>query len=89
TAIHYLNDAYANASDDALRNHELSEAVAFIEGLKYNPTKVISDNSLSTILNLFKSGGEYDFYNISLTNIQSARDQLSEIYGLNSVKNNL
>nr|MCU0431720.1 DUF4856 domain-containing protein [Cytophagaceae bacterium] len=33
TAIHYLNDAYANASDDALRNHELSEAVAFIEGL--------------------------------------------------------
>ncbi|MGB1032746.1 MAG: DUF4856 domain-containing protein, partial [Flavobacteriales bacterium] len=36
TAIHYLNAAKNNIDDDALRNHELSEAYAFIGNLLHN-----------------------------------------------------
>lgn len=36
TAIHYLNAAKNNIDDDALRNHELSEAFAFIGNLLHN-----------------------------------------------------
>ena len=35
TAIHYLNDAVSDFGDDALRNHELSEAKAFIQALQF------------------------------------------------------
>lgn len=33
TAMHYLNGALANLNDDAIRNHELTEAIAFILSL--------------------------------------------------------
>ncbi|MEO0404632.1 MAG: DUF4856 domain-containing protein [Bacteroidota bacterium] len=36
TAIHYLNSAKTNIADDALRNHVLSEAYAFIGNLLHN-----------------------------------------------------
>lgn len=85
TAIKYINDAINNASDDAVRNHALSEGVAFVQGLRYNPAKKISDAQINQIVGLFGT----NFYTISITNLQSAKDLLSSIYGFDSVKNQL
>jgi hypothetical protein len=35
TAIYYLKQAKTNLADDALRNHELSEAVMFIDAIRF------------------------------------------------------
>lgn len=85
TAIHYLNGAVDDITDDALRNHQLSEAVAFIEGLAYGHSSLISSGQISGILSTIGT----DFYNVSAQDLTSARDQLSTIYGMDDIKNQL
>lgn len=85
TAIHYLNGSKADFSDDALRCHQLSEAYAFVQSLRYNPTKKISDTDWQTVLDTIG----LDFYSITIADIDDARNQLSTIYGLDSVKDQL
>ncbi|MDQ3191779.1 MAG: DUF4856 domain-containing protein [Bacteroidota bacterium] len=85
TAISYLNKAKSNFADDALRNHELSEALAFIKALKYNTNRKISITQIDTAVNTLGS----NFYNIAQQSIESARDQLSTIYGFDSIKTSL
>jgi hypothetical protein len=48
--LHYLNAAITNIGDDALRNHELSEAIAFISALKYNSQASISSSEVDAIV---------------------------------------
>ena len=48
--LHYLNAAITNIGDDALRNHELSEAIAFISALKYNAQASISSTEVEAIV---------------------------------------
>jgi hypothetical protein len=85
TAIHYLNGAKIDFADDALRCHQLSEAAAFVRALKYNPTKKITDTNWQNALNLI--GG--NFYTISVTNIDAARDLLAGSYGMVAIKDQL
>lgn len=86
TAIHYLNEAKANISDDALRNHQLSEAYAFIWSLKFNPDKKMSDTEIDNdIINTYFG----NFYNISIQDINTVRDMLSSRYDLDAVKESL
>jgi len=85
TAIKYLNDANKGFGNDATRNHTVSEAVAFIRALKYNPSKKISDTELTTLLSTIGSNN----WNITQQNITDARNSLSTIYGLDAVKNQL
>lgn len=85
TAIHYLNAAFGNLTDDALRNHELSEAYAFIDALQYGENPSISNAQIATILSTIGS----DFYSVSGANIISARDQLSSIFNLDTIKTQL
>lgn len=85
TALHYINEALANIGDDAVRSHTLSEGYFLIKSLKYNPTKKVSDTQIQTLLNYFGS----NFYTISTTNLQAAKDMLSTIYGFDSVKDQL
>lgn len=82
TGIHYLNSAIADITDDALRCHVLSEAVAFIDGLRYNEAKIISSSQIDEILNILGT----NFYDISIEDINAAKNQLSSIYGLDNVK---
>jgi len=82
TAIHYLNAAISNITDDALRNHELSEAIAFIDGLKYGNAPIASNTQITAILALIG----LDFYAVSAANLTSARDQISMIYDLDAIK---
>jgi Domain of unknown function (DUF4856) len=85
TAIHYLNEAKADFADDALRNHTLSEAVAFVKSLRYNPTRRISDAQLQAALDAIGD----NFYEVSLASIDTARGILSTAYSLDAVKDQL
>ncbi|HYF02484.1 MAG TPA: DUF4856 domain-containing protein [Patescibacteria group bacterium] len=85
SAISYLNQAKAGFADDAIRNHTLSEGIAFINALKYNPAKKITDAQIATIIDTLGT----NLYNVTLAQINSARDQLSAIYGMDAMKDSL
>jgi hypothetical protein len=85
SAIHEFNEAKAALSDDAIRNHLVSEGIAFIRALKFNPTKKITDAQLQSLLDSFGT----DLYVVTLPTIDAARNTLSGIYGLDSVKDQL
>ena len=50
SALHYLNGAIDDIADDALRNHKLSEAIAFTSALKYNSEASISASQVDAII---------------------------------------
>jgi len=85
TAISYINVAKTNIADDAQRNHALSECLGFIEALKYNPTRRIDDTQLAQV----KAYIGNNLYNVTIANLDQARDLLSSICGLDSVKTTL
>lgn len=87
TAIHYLNEAKDNIGDDALRNHTLSEAIAFLNNLKYTPleTRDITTAQWQTVRDYI---GE-NLYEVTIADLNNARDELSSIYGLDNVKDQL
>ncbi len=82
SVIYELNRAKTNITDDALRNHYISEAIGFIMSLKYNSQKTITNTQITQALNYIG----YNIYNVSITNIDNARALISSIYGLDSVK---
>lgn len=83
--IHYLNETLNNLTDDALRNHSLSECVAFIGCFKYNVDKKITDTEISNVLSMIGT----NFYNVTTVNLNNAKNTISTIYGLDAVKDNL
>jgi hypothetical protein len=92
TGIHYLNGATGNFADDAIRNYELSEAVAFIESLYFtsNETAVITGSEIEEVLGYLQDDeGDYNFYNVQPADLQAARDKLAEYAGLENVKTEL
>jgi len=82
TAIHYLNGSRENFTNDAIRVHQLSEAYAFLNDLRYNPDSKASALQINALL---EDLGD-NFYNITISEINSVRDQLSAIYQLDPVK---
>lgn len=85
TAIHYLNGGNADIADDALRNHQLSEAIAFTRSLKYNVSKRITETQIDQVLNLIGD----NLYEVTSADLIAARDLLSSVYGLDSIKTQL
>jgi hypothetical protein len=82
-AIHEMNAAKANLSDDALRNHYLSEAYGFVLSLKYKSDKLITQTQIDNILNNYLGS---NFYTITQVNIDNAINEISTIYGMDSIK---
>ena len=92
TAIHYLNAALANFNDNALRNHALSEAAAFIYALQFNPNKKVTNANVTDLL--IQIGGDANFANMNFyttteANLQAAKDQLATYYNLEDKKDDL
>jgi hypothetical protein len=85
SAIHYINAAKTNITDDALRNHALSECIGFAMSLKYNAARKITDAQLAQVLNYIGT----NLYNVSATNLDAAKNLLSSVYGFDSIKDNL
>lgn len=85
TAVHYINEAIANIADNAIRSHTLSEGYFLVKSLKYNPAKKATDAQIATLLDYFGN----NFYTVSITDLQAAKNLLSTIYGLDAVKDQL
>lgn len=85
TTVHYINASLANVSDAPTYHHNMSEGYYLVNSLKYNPVKKISDTQIQTLLSYFGSS----FYATNLADLQSAKDLLSSIYGLDAVKDQL
>lgn len=89
TAIHYLNLSKANISNSTARNHMLSEAWAFVNGLRFGYNSLngvsISAAEIDQVLALIGT----DFNAVSITGIQSAIDLLASKVGLDGVKSTL
>lgn len=88
-AIHYLNEAKANIASPTLKNHVLSEAIAFIDGLRYgyNSINGISITSAEVDIALGYIGN--DLSAVSITNLNLAIDLIASKTGLNDVKASL
>ncbi|MFK8045319.1 MAG: DUF4856 domain-containing protein [Crocinitomicaceae bacterium] len=89
TAIHYLNEAKTNITNPTTRNHVLSEAYAFLSGLKYG-YNAINNKGMNTIeiqnaLNFIGT----DFNVVTVANINSCIDLIASKTGLVSVKSQL
>lgn len=89
TGMHYLNGAIANVGDDAKFYHELSEAYTFIQGLAYNQDRLISTSDWAAMLGLLEVNGEASFTGVSVADLNTIKDQLASIYGLEAVKDQL
>lgn len=85
TIISYVNSTKLNLTDDAIRNHNLSEVKGIIMNFRCNPTKKISASQITQLENLLGN----NFYNITTSNLDQIRDLLAPIYGLESVKTSL
>ncbi|SDL37138.1 protein of unknown function [Catalinimonas alkaloidigena] len=77
-AIHYLKGAEENFGDQALRNHQLSEAYGFIWSLQFNPTHRISDHALQQLLETNLS----NLNTLTVADLTAAKQQLADVYGL-------
>ncbi|MFK7949920.1 MAG: DUF4856 domain-containing protein [Saprospiraceae bacterium] len=93
TAVHYLNTALENYNDDAIRNHALSEAVAFVYALQFNDGKKVTNANVNEILT--KIGGDsafanMNFYTVSEADLNAAKDLIAGYYSeIESVKDDL
>jgi hypothetical protein len=85
SAVHYFNGSKKALTDDGARNHQLSEGIAFLRALKYNPAKKITNAQLEEIEE--KIGD--DFYEVTADGLDFAIDTLSDIYGFGDVKSQL
>ncbi len=83
TAIHYLKGAKTNIANSTARNHSLSEAVAFIEGLRYG-YRASNGGISSTVINAVLMNIGTDFNAVTLTSLQTAIDNLASKTGLTS-----
>ncbi len=89
TAIHYLNSAKSNITNNTARNHSLSEAYAFLEGLKYGYNAINGTGMTSTEIDQALAHFSSDFNTVTLANLQSAIDLIASKTGLESVKGSL
>lgn len=88
TAINYLKGAKANIANPTARNHSLSEATAFIEGLKYGYRASNGGMTAAEIDAVLATIGS-DFNLVTLANLQSAIDDLASKTGLTSFVSSL
>ncbi|MFD1553031.1 hypothetical protein DNU06_11935 [Putridiphycobacter roseus] len=89
TAIHYLNSAKDYITNNTARNHVLSEATAFLEGLKYGYNAISNKGMSSTEIDMALGYIGDDFNVVSISNLNAAIDLIAVSTGLESVKASL
>jgi len=88
TAIHYLNGAKSNIADATIKNHELSEARAFLDGLRYGQKAIDGTGMLAADIDT-ALGYVADFGNVTISDLNAAIDLIASKTGLTSVKASL
>lgn len=88
TVIHYFNSAIDNFNTEATKMHALSEAYAFLDGMRYGYNAIsgdgVSSTEIDTILAIFE-----DFTSVSVLELNQAKNELSSKVGLDDVKDSL
>lgn len=84
-AIHEINESIEYFGDDALRNHTLSEFLGFLHSLKYNLNSKITTTQIDEIASHIGN----NLYNVTLNDLNVAKNTLSSIYGLDDIKDTL
>lgn len=77
-AIHYLNGTKSNFANDAKRCHELSEAVAFLDGLSVSPKAKCTPAEVQEWRNTIGT----NYWNVKLGDITTVRDAIAAKYGI-------
>lgn len=80
--VNYLKGAKTNLALDGQRSHNLSEAIGFVRGFRYNSAKIITDAQLDQQLQLLGN----NFYNITSSTIDQLISNLCSIYNLDASK---
>lgn len=75
TAVHYLNVALSQFEDTAIMAHSLSEALAFVYSLQFNPESRLSTGEIDNLLSLI--GGSSNL--LAMTIYESTPDQLVQV----------
>ena len=90
TAIHYLNDAKASfGSENTLMNHQLSEAWAFLNGLRYGQPCIGGAGMSAANIDAALAFIGTDFSAVTVANLDTAIDLIATNTGLDSVKASL
>ena len=89
TAIHYLNDAKEYITSATARNHCLSEAQAFLDGLRFGYNATHSVGMTGTQIDAALAHFSADYNAVTLTDIQNAIDAIAANTGLESLKGDL
>lgn len=85
TAIHYLKASKDELANDVLRNHTMSEAIAFMGNLLYAKDGKVSKAQIGAMQAKLGS----DFYAVDAAKITEVIDELVTAYGFESVKDKL
>lgn len=88
TAIHYLKSAKTNIANATARNHSISEAVAFLEGLKYG-YRASNGGMTSTQVNVVLGTIGTDFNAVTIANLDAAINDIASKTGLTSYVSSL
>ncbi|CAG5076283.1 DUF4856 domain-containing protein [Parvicella tangerina] len=90
TAIHYLNAAksYLASGNATARNHVLSEAWAFLDGMRYGYNCISGDGMTASQIDAALAYFE-DFNTVGVTGMNMAIDAIASATGLTDVKNDL
>lgn len=89
TALHYLNASITSFDDVAIRAHGLSEAIGFIYALQFNDGKRITNNEVSEILTVLAGSADFsemDINNITIAELEDARETLADNYDLTATQ---
>lgn len=89
SAIHYLNSAKANLTNPTARNHSLSEAYAFLEGMKYGYNAISGSGMTSAQITTALGYLGTDFNAVTITDINNTIDIIAGNTGLDAVKGSL
>jgi hypothetical protein len=85
TAIHYINSALANTTDNGEFFHALSELYAFIKALRYSPRASFTDAEITQLLKDI-SDEDFNFWNTTTTGLNEAKTKISTKFALDALK---
>lgn len=92
TAIHYLNSTVANMNDLSLKAHALSEAIAFIYSLQFNPDQRVTDAQINEwLVRLVGSTtfAEMDLHSTTVADLEAVNNELADAFGMTAVMSQL
>ena len=84
--ITYTKGALSNIASPATYNHNLSEAIGFINAFAYNSNKSILDSDIETLKNYFKTNGSINLYKVTTTNLNNAIAKMAYLFDLDASK---